>query len=521
MTELLRRLLRDTDHPWLRLCGAVGLAALATLSSVALMGVSAWLLSRAAQHPPVMYLTVAAVGVRAFGISRAAFRYTERLVGHDLALRMQSALRLESYARLAGTTLLGRRRGDLLTRVVADVDAVLDLVVRVAVPFASGGLVLVATTAILGAFSWTYAVALLATALVAGVVAPWLAARLSERADRAAVPARGALASLVHEITRAAPDLVAYGAAEVSLERLAAADARLRAVDARAAWTRGLATGIQVLAAGVAVIAGLVLGGEAVRAGTLDPTMLAVLALTPLALHEVFADFTRAAQTWTRARVALGRVNEVIEAPPVGAGDLAPGPLAEHPSLRTDSLTVGWPGAEPLLTGIDLRVGPGERVAVTGPSGVGKTTLAATLLGLIPPVRGTVHVEGRVGYLAQDAHVFSTSVAENVRIGGRDATDAEVAGALARVRLGLDPDRRVGELGTAVSGGESRRLALARLLVGDYQVLILDEPSEHLDAPTADALLDDIWHSTAGRPVLVITHDPAVIARCDRTLRLG
>ena len=522
---LVRRLLAATPQGWARVALAVTLAFGASAASVALMGVSGWLLSRAAEHPPVMYLTAAAVGVRAFGIGRGVFRYAERLVGHDVGLRVQSALRLETYEKLAHTTLLGRRRGDLLTRVVADVGAVLDLVVRVLLPFASGLFVLLATTLILGAFSWPAALAILGTALIGGVLAPWLAARLSARQDATAVPERGALADVVHEIGRTAPDLVAYGADAAALERLAAADARLRDADARAAWTRGLATALQVLAAGAAVLAGLVLGAAAVRAGALERPMLAVLALTPLALHEVFADFTKSAQTWTRARAALARVAEILTAPAVGTGDRPGGdePVAAsgEPSLAVHDLSIGWPGAATLASRLTFEVSTGERLAITGPSGVGKTTLAATILGLIPPVAGEVRASGRIGYLAQDAHVFTTSLAENVKIGNKHATDEQVRDALARVRLDEEPGRLVGELGATLSGGEQRRLALARLVVGDYGVFVLDEPSEHLDPETASALLDDIWASASGRPLLVITHDPEVIARCDRVVALG
>ncbi len=521
MIAMLRALLAGVPRGWGRLALAIALASLASLSSVALMGVSGWLLSRAAEHPPVMYLTAAAVLVRAFGISRGVFRYLERLVGHDLGLRLQSALRLETYRALARTTLLGRRRGDLLTRVVADVDAVLDAVVRVILPFASGTFVILATTAIMAAFSWPAALALLATALVAGIGAPWLAARLSARADAAALAGRGALADAVHEVGRTAVDLVAYGAQERALARVADADAALRRAEERAAWTRGLATAVQTLAAGASVMATLAIGAGQVRAGVLDHTMLAVLTLTPLALHEVFTDFTKAAQTSTRAGVALERVQEVLTAPPVGRGDLDASPTAATPRLVARELSIGWPGAAPLASGLSLDVGPGESLAIVGPSGVGKTTLAATLLGLIPPVSGEVEVTGRVGYLAQDAHIFATSVAQNVMIGAKDATPEQVAAALAAVRLDVAPDRVVGELGTALSGGEARRLALSRLVVGDYQVLILDEPSEHLDAETAAALLDDVWAGASASPLLVITHDPDVRARCDRELVLG
>lgn len=522
MIALFRRLLGGIENPQLRLWGAIGLAALASGASIALMGVSAWLLSRAAEMPPVMYLIPATVGVRFFGISRGVFRYLERLVGHDLGLRMQSALRLETYARLAQTTLLGSRRGDLLTRVVADVDAILDLVVRVFVPFASGGIVILGTSIMLGVFSPGAGLALLASAVLAGAVAPWLASRLSRAADLDAVPARAALADVVHEISRCAPDLVAHGADGVHLHRMIEVDARLRRIQDRSAWVRGLTTAFQVVAAGIAVIASLLIGGQAVADGRLDRTMLAVLVLTPLALHEVLSTFTQAAQTYTRATVALERVEAVLDAPPVGVGDLdANQPRSSDPSLAVRDLAFGWPGSPVLATGLNLTVRSGERVAVVGPSGVGKTTFAATVLGLIPPVAGEVEVDGRIGYLAQDAHIFATSLAENVKIGNRDATESDVADALTRAGLSLAPDRVVGELGASLSGGEARRVALARLMVGDYQVLVLDEPSEHLDPETATALLDDIWASAADKALLVITHDPAVVERCGKVVSLG
>ncbi len=518
--KLVLRLLDGIDRPRLRVALAVLLAALASGASVGLMGTSAWMLSRAAELPPEHALALGAVGVRFFGISRGVFRYTERLVGHDLGLRLQSALRLLTYERLAGTTLLGRRRGDLLTRVVADVEAILDLVVRVAIPLSSGAVVILGTTAVLGAFNVPSALVLLLTSLLAAVAAPLLANRLSRAADAEAVPARGALADVVHEVARTATDLVAYGADAAALDRVVAADATLRRAEQRAAWVRGVAVAIQVAAAGAAVVSALVIGADAVAEGRLDRTMLAVLVLTPLALHEVFGDFAKAAQTYTRARVALDRVEAVLDADPVGRGDLDAAASDPRPAIDLADATIGWPGGEPLVEHLTLRVGPGERVALVGPSGVGKTTVAATILGLIPPRSGSVTVRGRVGYLAQDAHVFASSIEENVRIGRRDASPAQVTDALARAGLPLDPGLVVGELGSTLSGGERRRLAASRLLVGDYQVVVLDEPSEHLDPETAAALLDDLWASTAGAPTLVITHDPDVVARCDRVVRL-
>ncbi|MBB1517551.1 thiol reductant ABC exporter subunit CydD [Tessaracoccus sp. MC1679] len=518
-TSLLRDLLAAAPKARTRFLLAILLATLASGSSVALMGVSAWLISFAAMAPPVLYLQPAAVGVRAFGISRGVFRYVERLVGHDVALRLQGALRVRIYAKLSATTLIGRRRGDLLTRVVADVAAIQDLVVRVAIPVASAATVVAATSLMLALLNWESAVALLATALLAGAVLPLWTQQASRAADTAAVPTRGRLANGVRELARTSDDLVAYGAEAPTLARLLAVDEELRGQEWRGAWVRGIATGGQVAAAGIAVLAALWFGTNAVASGDLDPRFLAVLALTPLALHEVLGTFAQAAQTHTRARSALDRLGEVLSEPPVGNGDAVAGDNGEA-GLRLTGVAVGWPGAGPVQAGIELSVAPGEQVAVVGPSGVGKTTLAATVMGLIPPLAGEVRRGGRVGYLAQDAHIFATTVAENVRIGNRDATDDDIRAALARAGLPLDPERRIGEAGTTLSGGERRRLAMSRLLVGSPDVVILDEPTEHLDRETATALMDDVWREFADMPLLVLTHDPDLVARCTRVHRL-
>lgn len=517
---LLGQLLDDARHGRWKMVLSVLLAAAASGASVALMGVSGWLLSRAAEMPPVLYLQAAAVGVRFFGIARGVLRYVERLVGHDLALKLQSGLRERAYGTLSQTTLLGRRRGDLLTRVVADVSAIQDLVVRVAVPFCSASLVIIGTSVMLGRFSPGSAAVLFVSAVLAGVVLPWFTQRLSMRHDESAVALRASLADQVHQIARASQDLVATGADRHELARALELDDRMRRHEESGAWIRGLATAGQVLAAGLAVLAALWIGGQAVAAGTLKPRLLAVLVLTPLALHEVFATFTQSAQILTRSHAALGRLSAVLEEPPVGRGDV-PQQANGVEGLVVDDLTIGWPGHPEVLRGLTLSVAPGERVAVVGESGIGKTTLAATVMGMIPPLAGRVAAAGRIGYLAQDAHIFATSIAENVRIGNKDATDAEVLDALERAGLDLAPDRVVGESGRTLSGGEAQRLALSRLLVGERDLWILDEPTEHLDHETATALMRDLWVASAGAAVLVITHDSDVMDACDRVIRLG
>lgn len=521
--RLVRALLRAVPAGRLRFAGSVLLAFCAAGSSVGLMGVAGWLLSRAAEHPPVLHLLAASVLVRFFGIGRGAFRYAERLLGHDLALRMESALRETVFARLARTTLLGSRRGDLLVRVTADVEGVLDVVVRVLVPFAGSGLVIAASSALMGALSPADAVLLLVTGVLAAFALPRLGQRLSERADRAAVPLRGRLGDEVRRLARCAPELVAYGDAGTALARLRELDGELAATEARAAWTRGLASAGQMLMCAAAVVGGLLIGGHEVAAGTLLARELAVLVLTPLALNEGFNDLIKGAQSLTRARSALGRVLALLSAEPVGNGDREIGVDNGVRELVLDELAIGWPGGPVIVDGISLTVAPGERVALTGPSGTGKTTLAATIMGLIPPRGGALTAPSGIGYLAQDAHIFATTIAENVRIGDRDATDGQVRAALDAAGLAaMSPDREVGEEGATLSGGEARRVAMARVLVGRDRdrLVILDEPTEHLDHDTAEALMDDVWAGVAGAGALVITHDPGLVAACDRETAL-
>lgn len=526
--HLVTELIGSVPNGWRRLIASITLAIMATGASVALMGVSGWLISRAAEHPPVLFLQVAAVGVRFFGTSRGIFRYVERLFGHDLALRMQGSLRLRTYDKLSRTTLLGRRQGDLLMRATADVEAIMDVIVRVVLPFCSASVVLLGTSLMLTMFSPASAAVLLGTSILAGLGFPWLSKRLSNAVDADAIEARGELADRVHEIAHAAPDLLAYQATDLAVNRLLSVDERLRRAEARAAWTRGVAAAGQLIAAGMAVVAALVIGGQAVASGDMLARNLAVLCLTPLALHEAFADLTKASQTLTRARSALARIVALLGEDAVGQGDRptaseAPADLpADAVVLEADDMAIGWPDAPLVAQGIDLTMRKGEKVAVVGPSGIGKTTLAATILGLIPAAAGELIAPEHISYLAQDAHIFATTLSENVRIGNRSATPEQVAEALTMAGLDLDPGRIVAEAGSTLSGGEARRVALARVLVAEHSpsLVILDEPTEHLDHDTAEALMADTFRALEGVAVLVITHDPEVMHQCDRIVEL-
>jgi thiol reductant ABC exporter CydC subunit len=528
-----------------RLALALLAGTLAAGSAVALTATSAWLISRAAQQPPVLFLMVAIVAVRAFGISRGVFRYSERLAGHDAAFRWLGDLRVgvfERLERLAPTGSAAFRSGDLLSRLVADVDTLQDLWLRVLLPYGTAAVV---GACAVGLMAWLLPAAglvLLLSMLVAAVLAPVLALTVARRAEARVAPARGAVSTAVHDSLAGAAELAAFGQIDTAVARVSRQDASLRRAEARSAFGSGLGAAVAAAAGGAAVWAGLWLGVPAVRDATLSGVALAVVVLTPLAVSELVASLTPAAQQVPRVRAAAARVFEVIDGPvpvvePAEARPLPPPPT----SVTLEDVSARWTSDGPsVLHGVDLTLRPREHVALLGPSGVGKSTLASVLLKFLTPTAGTVRladasyadldgdeIRTRVGLLAQDAHVFDTSVLENMRLARPGSTDEQVRSALAAARL-LDavdalPDgwhTMVGEHGGQLSGGERQRLALARALLARFDVLVLDEPTEHVDEQTAAGLLDDLLTTTTDRTVLLITHRDVSRQDLDRVLTL-
>jgi thiol reductant ABC exporter CydC subunit len=528
---------------WSRLAVAALAGAGAIGASVALTATSAWLLSRAAQHPSVSTLMVAIVGVRAFGISRGLLRYAERLAAHDAAFRVLALTRVRVFTaleRLAPTGLRDYRSGDLLGRLVDDVDGLQDLYLRIGVPVAAGGLVGAGSVAALG-WAEPLAGAALAVGLVlVGLTIPWWAARAGRRGAAADGQARAELAAVTVDSVSGVADLLAAGARDRQLQLVADIDDRIVRVANHDARVAAISGGLAALTTGATVIACLVLGIAAVRDGHLPGVLLATVVLLPLAAFEAVGGFPAAAQQLGRVRSSAARVLDILGRP---AATSAPAPTVAAPTgpitLRLNDVSAAWPGADrAALSGIDLDLRPGARVAVVGPSGAGKSTLVAVLLGFLSPTTGQVTVGGvdlarladedirrLLGACSQDAHVFGASIADNVRIGRVDATDAELRSALGRAGLlewvdriehGLDTE--VGEHGQRLSGGQRQRLALARELVADHPVVVLDEPTEHLEASLADALVRDLLHAVAGRTTILVTHQLAGLAAVDQIM---
>jgi len=532
MTTARRRLL---------LGGFFGL--LASLASIGLLLVSAWLISRAAQHPPVLYLMVAIVAVRAFGIARAALRYVERLYTHDGALRIGTEIRLAVYERLerlSPSTLAAGRRGERIARIVSDVDALQDRIVRVVIPRVVTAL---SAAVVVGL---VLAVFPLGGVILAGaVVVAWcgvlLAVRLGGAESNATTAElRGALAADVSQTVRSARDLVAYGAGEQARDALTRTGDRLATAERRSAFLDGLGVLIVRVCLGAATCAIAWAGVVAVADGALAPVLLAVVVLAPVALAEPLEGLSAIAQQDLRSAASRRRVDELVSAPEDVVDPDAPAPDPVGFDLQVRDLALGWGDAPDLVHGFDLDLPEGAVVAVAGPSGSGKSTLAAVLLRLAAPRAGTVTLGGTpidaltgeqvrrvVATLRQDEHVFDTTIRENLRIADPGADDATMQAALDAAGLGAfvaglpdGLDTEVGENGNRLSGGERQRLGLARLLLGDHRVLVLDEPTEHLDAATAEALLRDLVALAPYRSILLVSHDERALAAASHVVRL-
>jgi ATP-binding cassette, subfamily C, bacterial CydC len=529
-----------------RVALSVALGALTVLCGVGLMATAGYLITRAAERPAILSLTVAMVGVRFFGLARPLARYLERLASHDVALRGLAHARAAVYERmepLAPAQLQGYRDGDLLARTVADVDALQNLHLRVVGPalvaLPAGAACVGAAAVVLPAAALILAAGL----LLAGIAVPVLAAGLGRRAREREAAARGRLSAELVDALVAAPELAVYGASERALERMVAADRALVRLARRDAWVGGLGDGLGLAVAGATVAGVLAVATTASADGALDRVLVALLALLALASFEAVAPLTVAARELPATLAAGRRLLELLDTAPAITDPAAPAPPPPTGGFRVvlDDVRARYAPGEPLaLDGVTLRLDPGCRVALIGPSGAGKTTVVNLLLRFLDPEAGRVLLDGRdlrdyrqedvrraIAVAGQDAHLFSTSIRENVRLARPDCTDAELTAALDRARIGpwvralpQGWDTPVGERGCALSGGQRQRIALARALLTRAPVLVLDEPTAHLDQDTAQQLMRDVFAAAGDRAVLLITHRPEGLDGVDQVVTL-
>ncbi len=533
---------------WFRRPGvAVALGAGSSLAGILLTGAAAWLLVRASSLPPVLSLSTAVVLVRGSAVARPLLRYLERLVAHDVAFARLGGRRARVYADLIphvpGPRL--HRRGDLLTRLVDDVDASVDGLLRGRLPVAAAAVTAVIALVTVALMAPVAAVPLAAGLLLAGVLAPAVAGWQADRAEAATGAARSALRDAVVETVDAVEELGAGGGRPGVPAQRSRALARL---ESRAAREAGLASAIAHAGWGAAVT-GVAL---ALAPGGLSAEWSAVLLLGAVVLGETVVGLPEAAIARRRAAGAERRVAAMTEndtatrndtptgkGTPTDSGTATGNDTAEETSatataarrgtgelmdaVQIDGLVAGWdPGRTPVLDGVELHLEAGSRTAITGASGSGKSTLAAVLAGLLTPRKGMVRTRGRAVLVGEETgHVFASTVRENLRLAAPDATDQQLTEVLDRVGLGgLDLDTRLGTGGGTISGGQQRRLATARALLADPDLLILDEPTEGIDEAGGRALMADLLGAASGRTVLVIAHRAEGLDLVDRIMHL-
>lgn len=564
MSDPAREMLRRAVPSPRRLLPAVLFGIGSAGSSIVLLACSAWLIARAAEQPPVLYLSVAIVGVRAFALGRSVFRYLERLSGHDASFRQLAMIRANVFERMlpiAPDGIAATRRGDLLDRFVSDVDELQNVPLRAVQPLVSAAIVLVAAVVGIGFLAPESAIAVLICLAVGIGVALLVQQRALVHAERTTAPLRGELQAAIVEHVQALDVLVAFDAAGAGRRRIDALGARYAAATRSRAAATGVAAAAMSAIGGFAVAASLAAAVPLLQGGRIDGPTFAVLCLVPLAIAEVATAVPLAASSLRLARASAARVASAVpDSVPAGIPVLPPSP-AEPPSgdtpptvelrgvqaswpalVNTDGTGSGLAGADrgAALTGVDLAIAPGERLLVRGGSGAGKTTLAHVLVrfldyegsyrlgGVEASTLDPADVRAIVGLVEQRPWLFDEDVRQNLIFARDTATDDELLEVLERVGLrdwveqrgGLDA--RVGERGALVSGGQAQRLALARAMLARFPVLVLDEPTASVDPARADALLRDLTDaaSRSGSSVVLISHAPFDPSLVDRVVTI-
>ncbi|MFK0040744.1 thiol reductant ABC exporter subunit CydD [Paenarthrobacter sp. NPDC090517] len=517
-------------------------AVLAALFAVALSGLSGWLIIRASEQPPILYLLGAIVGVRFFGIGRAVLRYCERLLTHDAVFAAMTRLRGALWASLSRRALSLRRLlqgGNVLGSIVDDVDTLRDLLPRVVLPpvtaMGVGAAAILATAIVLPAAL----PAVVAAAVVGLVLAPTLAVLADRNSAKAEQQMRSVVLRGVAAALDARAELSANGVGEPVLGALRGKDRTATVSAQRSAWAEGLGQAVIVLASSMAALWAGALSAPAVLNGTVAPELAAVIVLMQLALVEPYGGIVSAVRQAPALAAVLGRVaasGALDSATPRSQAEEHDGGTLRLPDrpgragLELRDASASWPDGPRVFSGVNAVAEPGRWLAVTGPSGAGKSTLLSVLLGFLPLTEGTVKLSGKAAWCPQEAHLFDSTIRGNLllsRPAAAKPSEAEMHKALADVGLnsvvealpgGLDA--RIGPGGSFLSGGERQRLAMARTLLTGASVLLLDEPTAHLDAGSAREMMAILRNGLKDVTVVLVTHNPDDIDPADVRLEL-
>lgn len=531
--SILPRLLTFLRGNWHRVALSVLLSSITILASVALMGTSAWLISTAAIAVSVADLGVSTVGTRFFGITRAIFRYLERLVSHDVTFRLLAKLRVWFYEKLeplAPARLMNFRSGDLLARVIGDVETLENFYVRVVSPPLTAIVVGTFTAIFLASLYPLLAPVYLTFYLSLGLFLPILAQTTSRRSAEQTISLRAELQTRLVDGIQGMADLIAYGRADERLTQIAANANEYGNAQRRMACVTGVHSALGTLLTNLGMWTILLLTIPQIINGEIAGPMLASLTLLTLASFEAVLPLPLAAQMWNSAREAARRLFEVVDVEPeiseqvlVTSNQLP----VTNDQLQITNLSFTYPSqTTPALHNLTFNLRPSTSMAIVGPSGAGKSTIANLLLRFWDYQVGEItlggeslkalnqdEVRARCGYVSQNTYFFNTSIYENLRFARKKVTREEVEAACQSAKihdfimnLPKGYDTLIGEQGLRLSGGERQRLAIARALIKDAPILILDEPTANLDPLTEQQVLETLFKVMKQKTSILITH---------------
>jgi ATP-binding cassette subfamily C protein CydC len=523
---------------WMLLAALIGFATIG--SGIGLLMTSAWLISRAALLPPVSALKFGIVGVRIFGAARGVLRYAERLISHNTTFRILTRLRLwfyEAVEPLAPARLASFRSADLLKRITDDIQSLENIYSRVLAPPITAMLVTALMWAIVGSWSTNAAIGVFACQFLAGVGVPLITVRAARGTARGIAELQAEQQLLAVDMVQGLGELQVFGMLDKHLERMHDVEGKKLDLQKKSAFFEGLHESLSGLVMNAAVIWILWSMLPMVRLGTISSITLTAIIFGVIASFEAFLPLTGTMQHLEADIRAGDRLFEIIDAEPEVIAPERPAPLPDRYDIEVKDLCLTYQGSmRPALDGVNFTVPQGGRMAIVGPSGAGKSTITSLLVRFWNPSKGTISIGGsniasldpeglrrKIAVVSQRTYLFGQSIRENLLLAAPAANDEMLKAALSAA--GLDSlherlDDWAGQHGMNLSGGEQQRLAIARMILQDAPVIVLDEATANLDAVTEQAILDTLDRVAYGKTLLAITHRLHRMERFDRIVVL-